>query len=482
MTFPALPTDGQTPWGNQFRAWADAIEAAAGGGSGVDPDDVGYDIILAAGQSNMWGQYGPTDPVLDVSDPRVFQWPASGGYSDPPRIIRAAEPVAHPETEGFGAPTGMGPALVFSRWLALSLPPNRRVLIVPRAVGASTLANNGSWSYPNGYLYTAARDAVEAALTAAGPNARFLGIIWLQGESDALNNATQAQYAAAFDAMIAGFRSEIPGATNARVVVAGMVPEFIGGTYAQIFAAHADTPNRVANSAYVPGPIGLQQGDRLHYTGAGQRILGKAMFYGGWLGEPWAYPDEPEVVEPPQEAEGFAEDTFAGRTVLGANWTGNANDVSLDGANMTAVGNSYSPFTHVAVPPSTSTTVRMDITPSDITFELGLQARGHAFYRTGNNTIGITQGYDILSPTPFTYESGLTYRHILTVAGTTATGKIQRLSDGKWWHGGTWNTAEGTAVMATVNAPAGVGTVGFSLYARTAGTKLANFKAIDASA
>lgn len=264
-----------------------AAEAAAGGGggtgTGVNPDDVGYDVILAAGQSNMWGQYGPVDATyLDAPDDRVFVWPGSGTYAEQ-RIIKATEPLPHPETSGYGAPSGMGPALVFSRWLALGIPSNRRVLIVARAVGGTKLTAAAEWDPAGtGNLYTAAIAQTNAAIAAAGPNARFAGVLWLQGESDALAGVTGAAYQAKLDALISGWRGAITGAADAPFVVLGMVPEFASGTAAAIRAVHADTPNRVTSSAYVAGPTGMNAGDNLHYSGDGQRVLGKAAYYQGW--------------------------------------------------------------------------------------------------------------------------------------------------------------------------------------------------------
>ncbi|WP_088283831.1 sialate O-acetylesterase [Kineosporia sp. A_224] len=236
--------------------------------------DTGFDVIIAAGQSNMWGQTGATPNASeDPTDARVWQYAQSGTYSG--KVIAAADPLAMPLTSG-SPPAGMGPSLVFARWYAASIPSNRRVLIVPVAVGATTIQTN--WDPAgSGNLYTGAITTVQAALTAAGSNARVAGILWLQGESDAIASYSGANYQAKLDALIYGWRTAFGSATTP-FVVAGMVPEFTTGTAAAIRAVHVDTPNRVPYTGFVGGPASSNLGDNLHYMAAAQRTLGRGMF------------------------------------------------------------------------------------------------------------------------------------------------------------------------------------------------------------
>lgn len=230
-------------------------------------------VFALNGQSNMWGQYG-YDALIDTSDPRIRVWPGSGASVG--SIIEAVEPLPGLPTSGFGPPTGIGPGMAFAKALLATLPGNDTILLVPNAVGGTTL--NTDWNPPSGTLYTQAISRTNAAITAAGASAVFKGFLWLQGESDAMNNLASSTYQTKFDTLIAGMRAGVTGATNSPFMVLGMVPEFVSGTAAAIRAVHADTPSRVTRTAYAAGPTGMNVGDNLHYSGAGQRTLGASTY------------------------------------------------------------------------------------------------------------------------------------------------------------------------------------------------------------
>lgn len=456
--------------------------AGGGGtGSGANPTDVGYDVLLAAGQSNMWGQFGPLDTTLiDTPDPRVFCWPGSGTYAGQ-RIIRATEPLPHPPTPNVGNPSGLGPALTFSRWLAASLPSNRRVLIVPRAVGATKITTD--WdpdSTSNGNLLNVAIAQVNAALASAGPNSRFVGTIWLQGESDALDNVPGATYATKLDALIAKVRTGVSGGDDTPFVVLGLVPEFVSGTAAAIKAAHAATPTRVLNTAYVPGPVGLALGDNLHYAPDGQRLLGKAAFYAGWLplvsdADP-VYPNAEtlqtavgvQIVDNMDGANGTALTQHAPDSGNGAAWaqSGGTARLTLDGTGQAVVSAANSTFSRYLQ----DTMVGNDHTVTmDITFNVadGSNASSGVLVRTtgngGNmlyfgpvsgNTFGIVRfdgSFSVPAQRGFTFTSGQPLRLVFSAIGTALTAKIQRLSDGQWYGETGWTPTESVFCSATID-------------------------------
>lgn len=253
--------------------------AAGGGGGGTIPDPLDPDppatihVFALLGQSNMWGQYG-YDAELDTSDPRILVWPGSG--DDVGSIVEAVEPLPGLVTPGYGPPTGIGPGMSFARAMLATLPDDEAILLVPTAVGSTLLVSD--WNPTGGSLYAQGISRTNAALTAAGEGAVFAGFLWLQGESDALNSIPGSTYEPLLDNLIAGMRAGITDADDAPFLVLGMVPEFTTGTAAQIRAVHADTPNRVTATAYVPGPSGQHMGDSIHYNGAGMRTLGADAF------------------------------------------------------------------------------------------------------------------------------------------------------------------------------------------------------------
>lgn len=226
-------------------------------------------VFALNGQSNMWGQYG-YDPELDTSNPRILVWPGSGASVG--SLIEAVEPLPGLETPGYGPPPGIGPGMSFARALLATLPADHTIVLVPNAVGSTSLT--GDWNPSGGSRYTAAITRTNAAIAAAGPDAGFGGFLWLQGENDAIFSTAGSTYAALLDSLIAGMRAGVTDADTAPFLVLGMVPEFAEGTAAAIRAAHAATPSRVTRTAYVPGPSGMNVGDNLHYNGAAQRILG----------------------------------------------------------------------------------------------------------------------------------------------------------------------------------------------------------------
>lgn len=237
--------------------------------------DVGYDLVLLWGQSNMSGRGTAFDTTrYDPSDPRIQQWGASGTYTGV--ISQAVEPLAMHDTA-----SGIGPGLVFARWYLHSAPVNRRVLLVPSAHGGTPLSSAVTLAWRRGVagnLYAQAVAQAQAALTAAGANARITAILWIQGETDGDNATSGSAYQTDLDALIAGARTDL-GLPSLPFVMGQMVPEYLStGTRAAINTVHLATPSRVSRVRVAPGVYGNNLGDGNHYTAIGQRILGRAMF------------------------------------------------------------------------------------------------------------------------------------------------------------------------------------------------------------
>jgi hypothetical protein len=251
------------------RLSPEALRAAFG-----SPDDVGYDLILLIGQSNMSGRGVPYNARTDPADSRVWQYGASGTYAGV--ISQAVEPLAQHDT-----PTGIGPGLGFARWYAASAPTSRRVLLVPAAHGGTALSSGAllGWrrSVPGG-LYSQALSQARAALTAAGPNARIVAALWLQGETDGTDGTSGTAYQVDLDILIAGLRSDL-GIPGLPFVIGQMVPDYLDtGTRTAINAVHAAAPSRLPRVAFSRAPFGQHLGDGNHFNSAGQRVIGRRMF------------------------------------------------------------------------------------------------------------------------------------------------------------------------------------------------------------
>jgi hypothetical protein len=264
------------------NAMADVAAAYATKGNAIDPSNVGYDIILLAGQSNMTGSgvAAPENKWLDPWNPRIYQYAGSGANAN--TIIAGIDPLFHYLPAG-----SVGPGVGFAKEYLKTVPNNRTVLFVPTARGAtgfSVRADQGttySWdpadvtAQVNLYNFTIAQ--MDAAIAAAGPNSRVVAFLWLQGENDE-GYLTQSQYAAKLDSLISGLRTRY-GATIP-FVVGQMLPDGIAATgtnAAVINSAHIDTPRRNTLSAFAYGPSGSYNPDvpPIHYSTPAQRILGK---------------------------------------------------------------------------------------------------------------------------------------------------------------------------------------------------------------
>lgn len=239
-----------------------------GTGAGSSAPSEGYDVILLIGQSNMKGVRGPIDPVLDATDANVLQLGRAAPDTD--TAILAEDPLEHIVP----ASNTIGPGLTIGKHYAADLSGNRKVLLVPCAEGSTGFVT-GDW-VQGGTNYN---DAVTRCNTAMGLDIggtnRLKAIHWQQGETDAQNSRTQAQYAADLDAMIADMRADITGASSTTPFIVGQLADpFSTGTATQIKAALADTPNRVAYTAFASATGLSVDVDNTHFLPAGYRGLG----------------------------------------------------------------------------------------------------------------------------------------------------------------------------------------------------------------
>lgn len=269
------PAYGSTGWNTAVDAVIDFVNAASIS-SGVDPTDVGYDLILLLGQSNMAGWAVDGDAVrYDVTDPRVAQYGSAGTYAGV--ISQAVEPLAMHDT----TTPGVGPGLHFARWYLHTVPANRRVLLIPAAHGGTPLSSIATLGWRRGVsgnLYAQALTQTQNALVAAGAHARITAALWVQGEADGDANVSGSTYQADLDALITGLRADL-SLPNLPFVIGQMVPDYLGfGTRAAIDAVQAATPNRIGYVGYAPGPTGKNRGDSNHYNAAGYRVLARSMF------------------------------------------------------------------------------------------------------------------------------------------------------------------------------------------------------------
>jgi Carbohydrate esterase, sialic acid-specific acetylesterase len=253
----------------------------------------GYDIILCMGQSNMVGNgTGGIDPAIDTTDPRILMYdPSTNGVTvaSDPLVGASRSPV-----------NSVSAASTFARKYLTKISVDRKVIIVMTAVNGTGLYNS-SWhpytatdlygspaastggAVPSniGLLFRTAMYRTQNCVAGYPPASIKLGaILWVQGEADAGQAASN--YQESLLAMIAKTRSELApyfsDTSKAPFVMGGMVPDF-GGFATAIDAVHKVIPSLTPYSAFVSGPIGMNNPspDQIHYTCAGYRVLGASM-------------------------------------------------------------------------------------------------------------------------------------------------------------------------------------------------------------
>ncbi len=261
-----------------------------------DPNDLGHALLVLAGQSNMQGAGLGGDLMVDLTHPRVLQYPIKAGDSYYRRPIQGVDPLRHQAYNGLSQ--GVGPGMNAARIIAESLPPSIKLTLLPCALGSTGFEPTSyiepgvtySWdpdnSTVNRNLFWESVAHTQAALADVNlPNARVIGMLWHQGENDA-NALDQSQYAVKFDRMVAVWRgifgAELP------VVLGQMVPEGIRQhpTRPRINRAHVDTPRRLLRTAFALGPDSsgtyrtddvAQGAAPVHYNASGARRLGVDM-------------------------------------------------------------------------------------------------------------------------------------------------------------------------------------------------------------
>src|SRR6186997_3148776 len=128
-------------------------------------------VFIMAGQSNMAGR-GIVEPEDTVSDKRILSINKEG------QIIIAKEPLHFYEPER----TGLDCGLSFAKNLLNEIPDSVSILIIPTAVGGSSISQwLGDSVYRNVKLFSNFLSKLEIAKQ----NGIIKGILWHQGESDA---------------------------------------------------------------------------------------------------------------------------------------------------------------------------------------------------------------------------------------------------------------------------------------------------------
>jgi hypothetical protein len=297
MTYVPLPPEtgfvgGLMDWARRYPigfavdGTVDLVPSAATiarlGGGRSDPRDTGSDIVLILGQSNAQGAGVPFDSSIDILTSGINQLAGSEGPEN--TVIPAIESLYHVGrwVDGTNGRPRVGPVMEFARQYFYTQPSNRDVLIVPAALGSTSITGNESYSWdPDNTtavvnLFHRAVEKTQMAL-ALNPNNRLVAILWHQGESDA-GAKTESQYRTKLLQIIDLLHGEF-GAT-VPFLIGGLVPEWVGTNPLRqaIQNALASIPAQRNYTAYTAGPSGMNQDELIHYNAVGARNLGLRFF------------------------------------------------------------------------------------------------------------------------------------------------------------------------------------------------------------
>ena len=217
-------------------------------------------VFIMAGQSNMAGR-GIVEPEDTVSDKRIFS------INKDEQIITAKEPLHFYEPER----TGLDCGLSFAKTLITKIPDSISVLIIPTAVGGSSIRQwLGDSVFRNVKLFSNFLAKVEIAKQ----NGIIKGILWHQGESDA-NEKNIPLHKERLHLLFSKFRSAI--GNNELPVLLGELGSFSNNPsdFNLINKAIHDYAAEDKNSRVISTKDLKDKGDHLHFDSEGQRTMGK---------------------------------------------------------------------------------------------------------------------------------------------------------------------------------------------------------------
>ena len=221
-------------------------------------------VFVLAGQSNMAGR-GFVEPPDTIPSSRIFS------INKANEIILAKEPLHFYEP----SLTGLDCGISFGRELIKSLPDSISILLIPTAVGGSTISQwLGDSLHKNVQLFSnfSARTAVAKSI------GTFKGILWHQGENDALNDSDINAYKSRLSQLFIRFR-ETTGVNNLPVFI-GKLGDFSAENQHKrnLINEQITAYSQTDSNAIVIETKGLKdKGDKLHFNAEAQRMLGKRM-------------------------------------------------------------------------------------------------------------------------------------------------------------------------------------------------------------
>lgn len=224
-------------------------------------------VFVLAGQSNMAGRGSITtqDTLLNKS---IFT------LNQNMQLELAKEPLHFYEPKL----AGVGPGFAFAKELKKHIPKSVEIILVPCAVGGSTIEQ---WLNDSTHRNVALYSNFKKRVTKAKEYGDVKAILWLQGESNA-NEKYLPSYKSKLKELISNFRKDV---SNPKLpVILGQLgryatPESKYNNWMKLNAM-LDTISTNEEHVFMVSSEGLApNADKVHYNTEAQHILGKRYAY-----------------------------------------------------------------------------------------------------------------------------------------------------------------------------------------------------------
>lgn len=218
-------------------------------------------VFILAGQSNMAGR-GKVESSDTVPDPRILSLNKSR------ELILAKEPLHFYEPGMAGLDCGLS----FAKTLLPSVPDSVSLLIIPAAVGGSAISQ---WIHDETFREVPLLSNFKEKVAIGKQHGTIKGILWHQGENDAIKPETIAVHQRQLEKLFRKFRKEV--GNKKLPVLLGELGSFSANdqSWQEI---NAQIRNFVAadRRAYLIKTADLNHnGDRVHFDSEGQRRMGE---------------------------------------------------------------------------------------------------------------------------------------------------------------------------------------------------------------
>jgi hypothetical protein len=217
-------------------------------------------VFIMAGQSNMAGR-GLVEPQDTITHKRILSIDKSG------QLIIAKEPLHFYEPER----TGLDCGLSFAKTLLKKIPDNITILMIPAAVGGSSVRQwLGDSLYRNVKLFSNFKAKAELAKQYG----TIKGILWHQGESDA-NDKDIPLHEQRITKLFTRFRA-VAGNNDLLVLIGELGSFSVNKSNFLLLNEILHNYSAKDKNSFVISTKDLKdKGDSLHFNSKGQRMMGK---------------------------------------------------------------------------------------------------------------------------------------------------------------------------------------------------------------